>query len=29
MSLAHTAEDVAQTLDAFRSALKSLPAKAA
>jgi glutamate-1-semialdehyde 2,1-aminomutase len=29
MSLAHTAADVAQTLDAFRTAMKSLPAKAA
>jgi glutamate-1-semialdehyde 2,1-aminomutase len=29
MSLAHTGAEVAQTLDAFRSALKSLPAKAA
>jgi glutamate-1-semialdehyde 2,1-aminomutase len=29
MSLAHTAADVAQTLDAFRAAMKSLPAKAA
>ena len=29
MSLAHTAADVAKTLDAFRTAMKSLPAKAA
>lgn len=29
ISLAHTAEDVARTLDAFRAALKSLPAKGA
>jgi glutamate-1-semialdehyde 2,1-aminomutase len=29
MSLAHTAADVAETLDAFRAAMKSLPAKAA
>jgi glutamate-1-semialdehyde 2,1-aminomutase len=29
MSLAHTAADVAKTLDAFRAAMKSLPAKAA
>jgi glutamate-1-semialdehyde 2,1-aminomutase len=29
LSLAHTAADVAQTLDAFRAAMKSLPAKAA
>jgi len=29
MSLAHTVADVARTLDAFRAAMKSLPAKAA
>jgi len=29
MSLAHSAADVAKTLDAFRAAMKSLPAKAA
>jgi glutamate-1-semialdehyde 2,1-aminomutase len=29
MSLAHSAADVAQTLDAFSAAMKSLPAKAA